>query len=165
MRCGAGGALVSHPHGKHLGGIRTLDELRERCVMDGDCWVCRTRCVWLYGTGAMTARCASLRLRGEALREGYVVARTCDTEQCVRHVKQVPRASAVRAATKAGVMRTTRKAIANRVAGAKRSRVTPEVWRWAMESGQSNKDIAHALGVSHSLVSAKRAKATRATLW
>ena len=32
---------MTHKHGAYLGGIRTIADLRERCTIDGDCWVWR----------------------------------------------------------------------------------------------------------------------------
>jgi hypothetical protein len=152
---------MPHEIGTYLGGIRCLEDLRQRCVMDGDCWRCKPRVVWIFQRGGMTAKRAAWMLSGGRVRPGWATTEVCGTARCVNppHLVHRPRAVVVRTQAAQGRARTDRKALANKLAGAKRSRISPEVWRWAMESPQSAMLVAHALDISVSHVSAKRAAA------
>lgn len=89
---------MTHKSGTHLGGVRTLEDLRMRCVCraGSDCWEYRsargrqsdrskTAKVWLYGgTGSIAVTVAAWRLAGrEPAPAGLKIGRTCDTRSCV----------------------------------------------------------------------------------
>lgn len=168
---------MSHPHGTYLGGVRCLETLRERCVIDGDCWHFRTArgrivphgrppTVWLVGSGSVVAARAAIVLSGRTWLAGGIVVHSCGSQDCVqpRHVRQVERGSWLRDRAKGGYAKSARKTAANRVEGLRRSRVSAELRAWIAESPQPAKEVAHAVGVSPSWVAALRVKA-RALRW
>lgn len=167
---------MPHAVGTNLGGIRTLDDIYGRCVIDKDtgCWHLRTARgrpmpagktlrLWSFDHGyAMSARRLTFILANpqRKLPAKWVVFDSCECHDCVNpeHLKAAPKLQHFARLAREGRCTSARKSAANRIAGAKRSRVSPDVWRWVMESHQSNQDIAHALGVAHTHVSQKRAK-------
>lgn len=87
---------MTHEVGTHLGGVRTLEDLRLRCVCraSSDCWEYRsargrqsdrskTAKVWLHGIGAKADTIAAWWLAGRERPEGMRIGRTCDTRSCV----------------------------------------------------------------------------------
>lgn len=118
--------------------------------------------IWSSAHGrSMVARRLALELhRGAPIDPDAVVTETCDEHDCINpaHLRSLPRPARVREVARQGRMRSARKTIACRLQGAKRSRISPEVWNWVYESSQSAAELAHVLGVAHSHISAKRAK-------
>ncbi len=167
---------MAFPTGTHIGGVRTLRDLYDRCVIDKltGCYRIRkangkpfseseTPRVWFTPENcAPSAKRLAFRLAhpDKPLPQTWVVLDTCDTFDCIysRHLKAEPRRDRIKALTIEGVYRSATKTIALREAGAKRSRVSPEVWQWAMESTQSTRVVGHAIGVLHTHVSQKRIK-------
>lgn len=107
----------------------------------------------------MSARKLALLLSGRSMGPSDVAAPSCDDRECINpaHAAVLPRGDHIKRLAALGECRTARKTAANRIEGAKRSRVPPDVWQWAYESSQSGGDVAHALGVAHTWVSQKRA--------
>lgn len=104
---------MSHKRGAYLGGIRTLEDLRQRCHIDGEtgCWHWRlcinqgSPNVWLQPPGRDTrvrarGRRAALWLaRGKDLQQGCVaIARGCTALDCVnpKHAMAASKAEFVR---------------------------------------------------------------------
>lgn len=165
---------MAMPHGTYVCGVRTLDDLRARCVIrDGDdCWHLRTARgkpmplgktlrVFAYGCPtSVAARPLAIRLAGRRLPNGWCAIATCDSYDCINpaHLTGHTRAEAVRISASRGEHSTARKTIASRMSGAKRSRITPELWGWVYESSQSSTAIGHALDIAESHIALKRAK-------
>ena len=84
---------MAHKYGNQINGIRTLEDLRQRCRIDGDCWI------WGLGlsqgkpsviiTGdngkghSQSGRRASVLLSGETIKPGYVV---WQSPKCFEHL-------------------------------------------------------------------------------
>lgn len=153
--------------GDHIGGIRTLEDFRGRCVVDDitGCWHLRTpygrqlpttatAYVWLYGEGLVTALRAACKLRlGYYPPAGKVAWRSCTSYDCVFHVRCGTRAEHGAFLAKVGRMRPKAEHLRRvRVANAARSKLTPELVQWALESPQPAAAAAHGLGVGRSTV-------------
>ena len=115
---------------------------------------------------SVAARPLALRLSGRRLPGGWCALAKCDSYDCVNpdHLTSHNRSEAVRISGTRGEHKTVRKAIACRMNGANRSRISPEIWSWVYESTQSSADIAHALDIAKTHVSQKRAKHRERTL-
>lgn len=160
-------------HGAHLGGIRTLEDLKARCRIDGaGCWhlfssrgapLPRGRqIVWLHGRGPMTALRAAYELAfgGYPVPEDRVVYRVCQSYDCVcpQHVRRGTRRQMLAWNAQAGTGRTQRKTAGARASGMARSRLSLELRQWIAESPQSGVSLGEVLGISHSWVSMLRKK-------
>ena len=89
---------MSHEHGAYLGGIRCIEDIRQRCVMDDEtgCWHLRTargrvfpkgdgrtQRIWVHGRGAVSATRAVWELaHGHQMQAGRRAMRTCDSYDC-----------------------------------------------------------------------------------
>lgn len=168
---------MSHQHGAYLGSIRTIEDLRQRCVMssDGDCWHLRTahgrplpraqrHSIWIFGRGLLTATRGAWLLATGSLpqdQRGFVVFRSCESYDCVNpaHLKCGLRKTLIRHSVNAGTFETPARKAA--LKGFKASRpqamvVTPELRVWLMESTQSGVEAAHGLGVTQGRANALR---------
>ncbi len=165
------------PHGTHLGGIRTLEDLRGRCVIDSDtkCWVYRvTRQphsreawdinVWLSEhRRSETLQRAAWLLAGRELSRGprWSVWRTCDDAACCNpaHLLAGTRHEMGAWMQRTGRMRglPERAAINQRIKLASGTCVlTHELADWIRDSSQTGRAMAHALGCSPQVVSRVR---------
>lgn len=166
---------MSHSFGTNLGGVRDLESLRARCVCiaGDDCWHLRTATgkrpragatlvIWsgLHGR-PMSARKLAVLLSGRRLRSGDCTVDTCGERDCVNpaHLLRVTRERAPTHASEQGRHATARKAIANRVAGLKRSRVSLALRAELAASSRTAKELALEHGLSRSWVNALRARA------
>lgn len=166
------------PHqGAYLGSVRSVEDLRGRCVCDAHtgCWHLRSASgrvsangrptrVWVHGhVESMSApRAAYLLSRGKAPLKGMVAYRSCDSGDCANpeHIKATPRAvfTRMRQAVRPGEA-TVAQLQALRKGTAKHAVLTPELKAWLIESSQSHSDAAHGLGMSVSRVAEVRRKA------
>lgn len=164
---------MSNPQGTYLGGVRTLDDLRLRCRVDADtgCWHYggkeRRRQagavdprVWVNGK-CITIQKAGWTLSGKRLKEGQTVWPRCRTHCCGNptHLMAGTKAEWGAWAADHGYMRgrPERRAINRRIKQQSgQCHLTPELVTWIRESQQKGRDIAHALGVSESVVSRAR---------
>lgn len=159
--------------GSNIGGIRTLEDLRQRCWIDPatDCWHLRTARgrkpssqralkVWFHPNGeSMHARRLALILsEGKEVVPGHVVTAKCDSFDCINpgHLLVMTKAEEVAMHIAKGCFSTARKRAANILSGARRSRTAPEIWQWIYESPQNSKEVADILGLTHSHVCLKR---------
>lgn len=160
---------MPHKLGAHIDGMRTLEDLRGRCVVDPDtaCWHLRTAngkrlppgtpYVWVHGVGVISAKRAAWLLRnGEQPASEKRVYAVCKSPHDCVHTSHL-RAWTV--AEYGAFVRTTgrlrgdaRRSVINRQSSAKAAKLTQELAHWARESEQSHAKAAHALGVSESLV-------------
>ena len=173
---------MSHEHGAYLGSIRTVEDLRQRCVMDkdSDCWHLRTargrpmpsahrHSIWIFGLGHFTAtRGAWLLAHGSLPQQGKgrVVFRTCDSYDCVNpaHLQCGQRKTLIRHRISLGAFDTPARKAALESFKASRPQptvVTPELKVWLLESTQSGVDAAHALGVTQGRANCIRAEARK----
>ncbi len=160
---------MSHDHGAHLGGIRTLADLMGRCVIDRDtaCWHLRTargkpmardsvHRVWLFGAGVRSATRVAWELRHETqVPPGLVVSRACRSYDCVNpaHLRCWSKAEEGELLRRKGHHRgSVARKVANRANARCRSKLTPELAQWVRESPQTLVSAAHALDVAPSLV-------------
>ena len=87
---------MSHQHGAYLGGIRSVADVRLRCVIDAECgcWHLRTphgrlqprhrvHRLWLHGRGSVSATRAVWELQhGKPMPRGRRAVRMCDSYDC-----------------------------------------------------------------------------------
>ena len=136
--------------GAYLGGIRTLEDLRLRCVCreDDDCWHLRSargkpmrkdhvHVVALRGhKGNVTATRAAWVLAGKTLKQGFVVRRVCESYDCVNpsHLRQGPRAEVSRKSAADGKFRSAEQLAPLAEARRRQTKVTPEVLQLILTS-------------------------------
>jgi len=158
---------MSHAIGTHLGGVRTHEDLRGRCVIDDDtgCWHLRTangrpmprdkvHRVYMWGRGALSALRVAWELKtGQPVPAGQVVYRTCSSYDCIRHITSGTKAEQGEHQRKTGALRgTVAASIRNTRVGQALGKITPELALWAMESDQTLREAAHGLGVTTNVV-------------
>jgi len=157
--------------GRYLGGVRDLETLRCRCVIDGDCWRFRGASgrpmpkdrghyVWTKDRGVVSApKLAWEYSAGRSVSRGSVVYRTCDSYDCInpQHLKCATKAEFGHHLKQTGRLRgDPRRAAICRRNSAKRVKVSPELREWIFESQQMASDIAHGLDVTISRISTIR---------
>lgn len=165
---------MSHEQGTYLGGIRDVESMRLRCVCDSHtgCWHIRSargrkltgkrQIVWVHGIGTMTVtRAMWMFSRGKPPPENRVVARKCDSLDCVNpeHLALLDRQAFVRSQVRRGSFDTDRARENARKAAAGRRVLSDELRVWLIESTQSGVEVAAALGVKQSRVNAIRQQA------
>lgn len=169
---------MSHAHGTRLDGIVTLDDLRQRCVVDdledGGCWHLRTArgrplpvgqrsTLWMHGIGHVTSTRAAWLLShpGQTLRNGWVAFRRCSSYDCVAplHISAATKQAWGKHMAATGKARTPAKTAAARaqVARLPQTKLTPELRQWLLESQQSGSAAAHALGITQGRANCIRA--------
>jgi hypothetical protein len=103
---------MPHAEGAYLGSIRTIADVRERCVIDADsgCWHLRTahgrpqdpkrvQRLWIFGKGAVSATRAVWELsRERQILKGRRAVRMCDSYDCAnpKHIKALTHSEAQR---------------------------------------------------------------------
>lgn len=161
---------MPHEQGAYLGSVRSVEDLRGRCVCDAHtgCWQLRTArgrvmredrtpVLWVFGHGKLSsARAAYFLANGRMPQHKMIAYRTCDTRDCVNpaHIKATPRAVYAR---KHIAIRPGEASVAQREAlrrgYSKRMVLTPELKAWLIESSQSHGAAAHGIGICASRVS------------
>lgn len=167
---------MSHAKGTYLGGIRTLEALRVRCVCDPDtrCWHWRGAFqrsagraaeprVWLAAENKTTTimRAAWQLHKGEPIPAGKTVWRRCRSADCGNpaHLMVGTKAEWGAWVERKGYMRgrPERAAINRRIKlESGQARLTMELAQWVRESQQTGRAVAQALGVSAQVVSRVR---------
>ena len=161
---------MPHPHGTYLGGIRTVEDLRQRCYVDPctDCWR------WKLGTSQGSPRVhfrlpdgiyrtergrrAALMLarQGELKPTEYAVPRmSCASPSCCVNPAHAFAGTRLQHATWAkaqGVHATPAKRVANAREAAKRRTTTPEQERAILEAQGSRVVLAARFGVGVNVV-------------
>lgn len=165
---------MTHAKGTHLNGVHDAESLRMRCVCnaDTDCWQFRKADgkphakgaapkVWIHGGKPVTPTRAMWAFHtGKPVQSHWVIYRTCDTANCINpaHLKCATRATQVRALIeRAGVSKNSLENL--RAATEQRSKLTPELRTWVLESGQSGPAVAYALGMSQGRINVIRQQA------
>lgn len=103
---------MTHAVGTYLGSIRSVADVRLRCVLDAEtgCWHLRTahgkpqptgrvQRIWLYGVGCMSATRAVWQLaHGYAVPRGRRAVRMCESYDCANpeHIRALSHADAQR---------------------------------------------------------------------
>ncbi len=156
--------------GQHLGAVDSIESLRLRCVCnDGDdCWHLRSargrpmkkgqpHTIRVFGVGRMTVGRAIWHLQGKyPPRASQVVHRTCDSYDCANpeHFKCSVKSSFQRTNMTGPVKGARKEALA--AERLRQTKITPELRRWAFESQQSGREVAHAIGCAPARVNAVR---------
>jgi hypothetical protein len=156
------------PKGTHLGGIRTLEDLRQRCVIraGSDCWHFRTPDGKQLGRGVgyeirvgdqrLTVTKASWLLAGnEPPIPGRVIYRCCESHDCANpeHLKCGYRKALQKHLRSSGAYSAEGKARtlqALRKSRIQPTKITPELRQWLLESTQNSLEAGHGLGVNKS---------------
>lgn len=166
---------MTHAKGTRLDGIATLEDLRQRCVVDEEtgCWHLRTargralpqdqrHVLWVFGIGHVTATRAAWMLAhpGRQLHNGRVCFRSCDSYDCVApdHIVSGSRKAWGAHMARSGKAVTAAKSQANRHGRRSTWKLTPELKQWLLESPQTGIEVAHALGITQGRANAIRAK-------
>lgn len=164
--------------GQHLGAVRTLDDLRGRCVIDEECgcWHFRTARgrpvrrdrtakVFVHLVGQVVVTRAAWVLSGRPVPPTkWLVYRTCSSYDCANpeHMRAGTRRQQGRHLASSGKASTPAKAAANAATARARRVITPEIAEWIAESPQGARDVGHAVGVHHNHVNVIRRKAREA---
>lgn len=165
---------MPHAIGTRLRSIASADDLRDRCVVDRhtDCWHFRKadgrpylhnqgQSIWLYGGRFTTPPRAMWEFTtGKPVPSTRVVYRTCDSMDCINpaHLRCQSRQQAVRQQVARNGL-TPGRAAALRAASATRTKLTPELRLWLLESTQNGCETAHALGMSQGRINTIRQQA------
>lgn len=174
---------MSHAQGTRLDGITTIDDLRERCVIDEDsgCWHLRSargralpknqrHVIWVHGQGHVTATRAAWLLShpGRTLPARWCCYRRCESYDCVcpDHVIGGTRKMWGVHMAKTGKAVTPARTHAARTGRRSTWKLTPELKQWLIESPQSGSEVAHALGITQGRANVIRAteRANRAAM-
>jgi len=167
---------MSHKPGTHLGGIRTLQDLRDRCHIDDDtgCWIWKLALdrghpkVHFVAPDTGERKCmrgprAAWYLRGgEDIANGRIVFRLacCPNRDCVNptHVKEGTMKERGTQIRRSGVLRNLPQSIeaATRVARTHRAKLTLEQVREIRSSPETCAELARRFGIAHSQISAIR---------
>ena len=172
--------------GVHLGGIRTLEDLRLRCVCredEDDCWHLRSargrpmpkdrvHCVAVHGQkGNTTATRAAWALAGKTLRDGQVVRRVCGSYDCVNpeHLCQGLRAEVSRKTAADGKFRSAEQLAPLAATRKRHTKVTPEALQLILTSPlPASQLVAHVpicVGRINALRRKHRARPTTVFAW
>lgn len=159
-------------HGDHIGGIRTLEDLRGRCVIrpDDECWHIRTargkphpkgrvQHIWVYGIGKTTVTRAVVYLvRGKMPRRNLVCYRTCTSYDCANpgHIAVTSQESWAAALNTEGKIDPTKRKAASIARSIRTNTLPVELRRWLQESQQPATEIAAILGLPPRMVRTTR---------
>ena len=158
---------------RYNGAIRTLEELKGRCVVDADtqCWHLRDSFgramkwapkdvpdIYVHGKGKRSARrFAWEEQEGEEAPRGMYLAACAHAWDCVnpKHLKLVTPGGLGKIVVQTGKSSSPAKAAANLRNARKREhcKLTDELAAWIRESSQTQAAKAHALGVNQQRVS------------
>lgn len=133
---------MAHAEGTYLGGVRSIADVRERCVVghDSDCWHLRTghgkplrrgstHKLWIHARGMVSAPKAVWELHhGRPMNKDRRAVRTCESHDCAnpQHIRALTHSEAQRVLVGAGSdMTPARRAQVARIARMRR-RFTPE---------------------------------------
>ena len=165
---------MTHAKGTRLDGIATIEDMRQRSVIDEEtgCWHLRTargkplptgerHAIWVHGLGHMTAtRAAWLLSRpGKTLRNGWICFRTCSSYDCVapEHISAATRQMWGKHMAASGKAVTPAKTAFARAMPKHFQKLTPELRQWLLESQQNGTEAAHGLGITQSRANCIRA--------
>lgn len=161
---------------RYNGGIRDLEDLRCRCVIDEDtgCWHLRRADgreiergpkvtpsvnIWDDGPKRRAARPLSWEwANGRAVREGFVVSNLgrCGCFDCINpgHLRELSRKAHGIELSKSGLAKTLKKRVSavRNTRSRSTTKLTEELAQWARESDQTQHAIAHGLGVAQSII-------------
>ena len=156
---------MAHEHGTYLGGIRSLNDLMERCFVDPDtgCWHWRLAKdkgeprVWLPEfRQVFTGRKAAVILSGRQIGKGQLAWGTCRSRDCVfpQHIRVGTRAEMGAWQAKRGVLKHNPKTSAAAAANARKaSKLSPDAVRAIRASNLPQKELAEMYGVHFSTIS------------
>ncbi len=165
--------------GTHLGGVRTLADLRDRCRINeiSGCWHLldsrRRRITYspklsprihVHQQGRRIARSAAWELSGRQIHPGKFVFRCLRAWDCCNpdHLQCMAPSEGYALLAAHGLMTSVRKSMKARQLSRTRvgTKLTEELAQWARESTQTQTEAAHGLGVYQTRVSdVRRGKA------
>ena len=162
---------MSHPFGTRLNSVHDVESLRARCFCDAHtgCWHFRKAdgrryehgnhfVVWLYGGKFTTPTRAMWAFHtGKPVPNKRLVYRRCDSFDCINpeHLRCGTKTEAVRfAVSRNGVSATSIAGL--KASTTRRTKITPELRAWALESSQTGMEVARCLGVTQSRVNVIR---------
>ena len=164
---------MPHKPGAHLGGVRTLEDLRLRCVCrsGSDCWLYRnargrrtpegrTAKVWVYGHGAMPVTVAAWVLSGnERPTDGRRIGRTCDSiEDCIRHLDLMTPKQVMERASRLGRTKTPARCAALQATQRMRTKVPRWAYEMVRDKSKTAREWAAHWGCSASVINAIRSR-------
>jgi hypothetical protein len=164
---------MAHAKGAYLGSVRSVADVRLRCVVDpGDdgCWHLRTahgraqprdrvHRLCLYGHGPMSATKAVWQLdRGRVMPQGRRAVRMCASYDCGNpaHIKALTHAEAQRRIVGAGGDLSPSRRLQLRVLQSQRRRLTAEQLHEIRNSSATAVALARSFGCSPTTVTAVR---------
>jgi len=166
---------MSHMHGTDLGGVNSVERLRERCYIDplNGCWHWRqsfsnglprvsVKCPETGERKNMRGRRAALTLKGgKLLKSGWLAYRSasCESSDCVNpdHSFAGPPRAAGKAVTALGIWKEQPNRIAaNTKINRSKRKLTPEQVAMALESPLSDCELGRQLNVSSTTINALR---------
>lgn len=164
---------MAFEHGKYLGGIRTLEHLKDRCYVDPDtaCWHWKGALsdgyphVWMTcpETGKQGSRSgtrAALLLSGRPIPKGHIAYRRCDHLDCVNpaHISTGTKKEWGKWVQKTGKQKGNLQRTAANTANARRTRakLSVEIVREIRSSNESGVALAARLGVCSQTISRVR---------
>lgn len=168
---------MSHKHGTYLGSVRTIDDVRDRCVIDQEtqCWHLRMRLtgkpapqgrtprLYLYGIGGVSATRAVWELvHGKPMPNGRRAVHKCQSHDCCNpeHIRAMIHSDAQRYIVgKWCDMSPARKASLRKLQ-LQRRRLSLEQLAEIRHSAESSASIARKFGVSTTTIWAVRAGKT-----
>lgn len=171
---------MSMKKGTRLDGIRSIEHIEARCVIDHDsgCWRMRKadgtfagqHHVVQHAETGKTYNAARLSWmlahpKSKLPARNGVVWRCCGTPECVNpdHLRGGPKLMWGQHCKGSGILKTPAKRASAIKASRSRCVLTPELRQWLLESTQNNTDAAHGLGIAHTRASQIRIAAKRMT--
>ena len=163
---------MPHAHGTHIGGVRTLEELRLRCVCrpGSDCWEFRdargrkhkpgiVQRIWVHGIGSMTVTAAAWRLADRA-SVGLQIGRACESSDCVNpdHLAPMTRREISERAHRLGKYHTPARKAALRRAQSMKTKVPTWAAEMICDKSKTRRELAEHFGCSVGCISAARAR-------
>lgn len=168
---------MPHTKGTHLHGVRTLEDLRQRSVIDEDgCWhfrraggqplrTDRPHVVWFHPArmAVSLTRLAWELAHGYRAPENLKVVRTCDSFDCCNPAHLMPKTHARHGydLARSGALKTPSKQRAARETGEKNRKVTPEAIAEMARSSATAAELAARYGVHVATVNVWRGRIAR----
>jgi len=174
---------MAHAHGAYLGSVRSIADVRLRCVVDAadarGCWHLRTAHgralprgkayrLWVHGRGAISAPRAVWELdRGMSMPRGRRAVRMCESYDCGNpaHIKALTHSEAQRHIVGTQEDMTAPRRAQLLTLHRARRRFTEEQLRLIRQSPASSAALARELGCSATTVASVRAGRSYRDSW
>ena len=150
--------------------MKTLDEVKGRCRIEGDCWIWTGALsdgvprIFVPGNdGKMRStpgrRAVWMMNAGKAVPNGWRVFGLCDEKLCLNPAHMIcehPRRRGAKVAAAGTLKGQVKRILANRANGRSRAKYSADLVTTVLSSDKSGAQIARELGVSHQWVSKVR---------